>query len=633
MSTEIGSHISKIVSYCENAKGLHAVGFESTPWRSPHASWQRCMKLWGLDPQSVQRLTRLDSAEVTQRVQPIQAELDLIGPELDGLFQMIKELGYSVGFADRTGVIVRYRQTEGVRDLSGVGEVFSEQIRGTNSVGTCLIEKRALATFRGDHFFTDLMHLSCASAPIYVDNALIGAIDVSTSNAAVTEETHKIVFNITKNIGKKCENILLSSLSAAAITLSFETIDGEEAVLSFSYDGSLLNSNRAARDLLFGLGKRPEEETLWSLFDKDCVAVSERGLGKAVAELKLNGSVVRLLARLKGPAVPLVLRNGLRYAATVGDLSARNNSALDSLAGSDKNAVRSAKTLQHLSEADLPILLLGETGVGKGSWARAVHESSARWSTPFMPVDCVNDLSSVANLDPIGRASASRQVSDPIALACANGGTLLLSRVDELSLAQQSSLLQFLDVVDRFSEGAYARGLGAPRLVATACTGLRDSVLSGAFRRDLYFRLAGVEVKLPPLRARDDFEQIVSNILRLSSGGREIHVSFAAMEALLKYTWPGNIRELKNALRRAIGLAAPENILQPEHLQLPAASSLSVGEAAVTVDQAKERIEDDFIDRKIEECSGNMSLVANSLGVSRTTLYRKLSRRKIVRGA
>jgi sigma-54 dependent transcriptional regulator, acetoin dehydrogenase operon transcriptional activator AcoR len=628
MTTEISAHVTRILSYCEDGEGSHLVGPETNSWRSPHASWRRCVKLWGLNPTSSQRLTRLDDAEVKRHIRGVEAELDLIAPELDSLFQVVRELGYSVGFADRTGVIVRYRHNEDARDLSGLGEIFSEQMRGTNSLGTCLVERRPTATFRGDHFLTEMMHLSCASAPIYVNDELFGAIDLSTSNPVINEGVHKIAYNLTKSIGKKCDNILLRSLFPAALAVSFEVSNGDEAVLTFSEEGALLASNLAARSMLLQLGKPPSDQSLWSIFDSQHVEVSERGSGRAIAEMRFSGSVVHVLARLEGTALPYVLRDGFVYAGTLRNASLGNRGALDDLAGSDRRAMESADTLRRVRETDIPILLLGETGVGKVSWAHAVHDSSARRRAPFEVVDCANDLAGIRNYDLKRQPLGFSRLLDPIARACANGGTLFLERVDELTLAQQSQLVQFLGGFHALSEDACARGFPLPRVMATARPELRERVLNGEFRRDLFFRLAGIEVRLPALREREDFEQVACSILRVAGKDRQLGISVTAMQALRQYTWPGNVRELRNVLRRAVSLASPEDILLPKHLHLPVASSISIGKPTPTVDEAKERVENEYIDRRLEEFGGNITLVAKSLGISRTTLYRKLARRK-----
>ena len=281
-------------------------------------------------------------------------------------------------------------------------------------------------------------------------------------------------------------------------------------------------------------------------------------------------------------------------------------------------------------------LITGESGVGKELVAHAVHERSARESGPFVAVNCATLAESLLEAELFGYEPGAFTGGNPQGhdglVAAAAGGTLLLDEIGELAANLQAKLLRVLqERCYRRVGGQHDLAMDA-RIVASTNRNLVAMVEEGAFREDLYYRLNVLSIHVPPLRQRpEDIAPIATHFL--SRFGQELgrgYTGFSevAMEQLRSYPWPGNVRELKNAVERA-AILAPEGLLGPEHLSLPAPGSLpprsrSPGEHLHLESFSLKKMEEALIRRALIEFDGNRSRVSRELGINRTTLYNKL---------
>ena len=307
------------------------------------------------------------------------------------------------------------------------------------------------------------------------------------------------------------------------------------------------------------------------------------------------------------------------------------------------------KRVLQVAQVDSAILIRGQTGTGKEVVARAVHDHSRRKAGPFVAVNCGALPENLVESELFGyvRGAFSGADSDkPGRFESADGGTLFLDEVGELPLAAQVKLLRFLDsqTVERLGS---LRGRQVDvRVVAATNRDLTRALEEGTFRRDLYYRLAVVEIALPPLAERvDDILPLAQHFLaRLSGpGGAQRGISPQAGELLRSYPWPGNVRELRNAIEHAAVIAAGSTIL-PAHLPqavrtgLPAVpSSADQGQALLDryvqtlqcpdgqlYRSAVEPLERALIRRALRETGGNQSAAAEKLGLHRNTLRTKI---------
>ena len=284
--------------------------------------------------------------------------------------------------------------------------------------------------------------------------------------------------------------------------------------------------------------------------------------------------------------------------------------------------------LEKLAPTDLGVTLIGETGTGKDVLARAVHGASRRREAPFVVFDCGAVAPNLIESELFGheKGAFTGAVSEhPGAFERAHGGTLFLDEIGELPLDLQPRLLRAL-------EGGTIKRLGAVserrvdvRVIAATNRDLEGEVEAGRFRRDLYFRLSGAVVEIPPLRERlEDVEILARAILDEVAG--PLGISPATVAALCAHDWPGNVRELKNVLARAAALA-DSRMLEPRHLMLfrPRAREPEVDELPLA-GRTLETLERAAVRQTLEREGGNRTRAAKALGIAPSTLYEKLKK-------
>ncbi|PMR77780.1 sigma-54-dependent Fis family transcriptional regulator [Billgrantia endophytica] len=309
----------------------------------------------------------------------------------------------------------------------------------------------------------------------------------------------------------------------------------------------------------------------------------------------------------------------------------------------------SMQTLFHdaarLAKSDAPILILGESGTGKELLAQAIHKESPRAEESFIAINCASIPSELMESEFFGHvkgaftgASESRQGL----FQAANGGSLFLDEIGEMSPGLQAKLLRALQEKTIKAVGAEKEEAVDVRIIAATHRDLEQEIESGNFRSDLFFRLETFSLRIPPLRERHgDIQRLVSALIEkhATSQGKSIErVEPAALQALLDYPYPGNVRELENAIMRAVTLAEsgllshgdlPERIRQHALEQRNAARSTDTNNALMPAVQQNswpslEEVEKRYIQKVLEATGGNKRRTADILGIARRTLYRRL---------
>ena len=286
--------------------------------------------------------------------------------------------------------------------------------------------------------------------------------------------------------------------------------------------------------------------------------------------------------------------------------------------------------LARLSPTDVTVTLIGETGTGKDLLAHWVHQKSARVGGPFVIFDCASVAQNLAESELLGHergAFTGAHAAHQGAFERAHGGTLFLDEVGELPHDLQPRLLRVLENRSvRRVGGSHDREVDV-RIVAATNRNLEEEVAAGRFRKDLYYRLAGVVLPVPALRERRaDLPQLAQALLR--DLGYELTLSSDALEALERHSWPGNVRELKNVLACAAALADGE-VLEAGRLRLATVTSTSSAHGLERLSLgglALHRIEREAIRQTLARVDGNKSAAARLLGIAASTLYEKLKR-------
>jgi two-component system response regulator HydG len=280
-----------------------------------------------------------------------------------------------------------------------------------------------------------------------------------------------------------------------------------------------------------------------------------------------------------------------------------------------------------------PVLILGESGTGKELVARSIHFSGPFRDKPFIPVDCGSLVPTLIESELFGYVkgalTGAAQAKDGL-LSIAEGGTIFLDEVGELPVDLQAKLLRAIQEKEIRPVGSTKHVPINVRILAATNRDLEQGVSQGNFRRDLYFRLNVLSLRIPPLRERrQDIPMLGSHFLdRLSrSAGQERTLSDEAMKAMLAYDWPGNVRELENCLERACALTTGPMIhladLSPAVSNLNAAHTLADGSMGSKIIPMAE-LEKQTILNAIAQLNGDKLMAARLLGIGKTTLYRKL---------
>ena len=303
---------------------------------------------------------------------------------------------------------------------------------------------------------------------------------------------------------------------------------------------------------------------------------------------------------------------------------------------------RLADQIQRMQGHNLTVLITGESGTGKDLVARAIHGGSPRSAAMFLPYNCTTTTRELADSQLFGhrRGSFTGAVADqPGLVRTAAGGTLFLDEIGDQPPDVQPKLLRFLEQSEIMPIGETCPQRVDVRVLAATNADLGQRVAEGKFREDLYYRLSVIRIHIPPLRERqEEIPHLSTFFLREASerlGKHDIQLSSEALDMFSQYWWPGNVRQLKNEIQRAVALSAPGTIIDPAHLspeisqtRFPSGLAPAAGRPrpGANLASAVEQVERDMIQAALDRAGGNISETARALGLTRRGLYLKLRR-------
>ncbi len=612
-------------------------------------SWRRCLEA-GLQP--VGRLPEaayLDRFQVARAAERQQELVAHSRPVLEYLYAQTRDSGSMVILADDRGTVL---QTLGDADFLGraervalmPGASWHEHHRGTNAVGTALAEGSPVVVHGSEHFLERNGFLTCAAAPVTApDGRLLGVLDISGEQRG----RHPHTFGLVRAAAQMIENRLFEARHGDALRLRFHPLaEGigtvAEGVVALSEDGWIVGANRAGLTLLgicpADLGATPVSRVL-QVGIRDLVTWGQRRGRESMPVSRHNGA--RLFARIEPGRAPVRIAVG--PSITAAPVAAHDALArLDSGDLALKAAIDKARRVVGKSIA---LLLQGESGAGKELFAKAFHDSSPRCKQPFVAVNCATLPENLIEAELFGYApgafSGARKEGAPGRIRAAQGGTLFLDEIGDMPLAQQARLLRVLQEREVVPVGG---GKPVPVDFALVCAThrtLKTEMDAGRFRSDLYYRINGLTLMLPALRERSDFAMLSARMLAEFAPEKNLALEESVASAFAHYRWPGNLRQLANALRTACALLDEhESLIGWPHLPDDLVAELRQATAPAQPVQTMQTIDaassspdctDDTlhalsaaaIERAIEACAGNMSAAARRLGISRNTLYRR----------
>jgi DNA-binding NtrC family response regulator/tetratricopeptide (TPR) repeat protein len=350
---------------------------------------------------------------------------------------------------------------------------------------------------------------------------------------------------------------------------------------------------------------------------------------------------LRLIATVAGQGFQLCSARERRVRPTTLDNERSLEALMPGFICASAAMARVVEQIQRLQGNDLTVLVTGESGTGKELVARAIHLGSPRASGMFLPYNCTTTTRELADSQLFGhrRGSFTGAVNDqPGLVRTAAGGTLFLDEIGDVPLEVQPKLLRFLEEGEIMPVGETRPLRVDVRVIAATNADLEQRVVEGRFREDLYYRLAVIRIHVPPLRERREEIPHLSALFlreaceRLAKPG--VQLGSDTLDLFSEYWWPGNVRQLRNEIQRAVAMSPPDGTIVPEHLSPDLAAARTTGaatssgraHAATTLGAAVERLEKDMIRSALERTSGNISETARLLGLTRRGLYLKLKR-------
>jgi hydrogenase-4 transcriptional activator len=301
---------------------------------------------------------------------------------------------------------------------------------------------------------------------------------------------------------------------------------------------------------------------------------------------------------------------------------------------------RVVELIQRLQGNDLTVLITGESGTGKDLVARAIHAGSPRRGGTFLPFNCTTATRELADSQLFGhrRGSFTGAFADQSGvIRSAAGGTLFLDEAGDLPLDVQPKLLRFLEQGEILPVGETRPTRVDVRIIAATNTDLEQRVAEGRFREDLFYRLSVIRIHVPPLRdRREEIPHLSTFFLREACerlGKPDVRLAAETLDLFDAFAWPGNVRQLRNEIHRAVAMAAAGGSILPDHLSAPLAALTAINAPSSrgshrrqTLSTAVEALERDMIRGALEESAGNISETARVLGLTRRGLYLKLQR-------
>jgi sigma-54 dependent transcriptional regulator, acetoin dehydrogenase operon transcriptional activator AcoR len=633
-------------------------------------SWERC-RAYGLDHGSQPGLQQLGSSECKMLREEHNALVHTTGQEVLPFYEnILSNSKCMILLTDCRGQVLN-----GWGDQRFVGQQqkaffqqgtsWQERAQGTNAIGTAIASGQAVQVQRDEHFLKANRFMIGSAAPIFdVNRDLLGVLDVSSD--AYLPQAHTL--GMVKLMSQSVENrLIIQMFSAEHFVLTFNTnldnIDSQwSGLLVFNEEGTVISANRRA-ELLLG-------------YDLALASVSEL-FDCRLRDLKNQPELQPLQLRTPGQhhmygvikrpherviqAVDFRQHKASGNSTTAGSPSDDSRTAptasngvigLDQIGYGDARVDRCVRQAERIIEKDIPILVHGETGVGKEVFVKALHQHSSRSRFALVAVNCAAIPGELVESELFGyEKGAFTGASNKGAIGLirkAHKGTLFLDEIGEMPLQAQARLLRVLQerkVTPLGSTESYPVDI---KLVSATNRCLRNQVQDGHFRQDLYYRVTGLNIELPPLRERTDRRKLFQQVHLLH---RDPSQGAPLSEELLnlfdQHPWPGNIRQLISVLQIALAMAddapiepwhLPDDFFQDIEQQRGAqpgptgcapgstavADSAHVQDAGPAPTKAQDTASAEATLAAYSLYEGNISRTAKALGISRNTLYKRL---------
>ncbi|MBW7832925.1 MAG: sigma-54-dependent Fis family transcriptional regulator [Simplicispira suum] len=613
-------------------------------------SWSRSMAA-GLAPNArVRAPDPVSSGSLRHALSASHTLLAHSRPIMEYVFDQVRHSQSVVVLADPRGMLMHtlgdaHFADKAARVALSCGASWHEEHRGTNAIGTALVEGCAVQIHGSEHFLERNGFLTCAASPIVsATGEMLGILDISSDHRSGHAHAHTL--GLVSTAARMIENRLITAACKRDIRLHLhpqpEGIGSmAEGIVAVSSDGWIIGANRAALaqlGLQIGdIGGAQLEHVLDVRLEQLLTQHQRRPLQTQMLRLH-NGAVLFAQVQVDAAAWP-------SPAGVVGARAGTVPAADDALARLDTGDARSraaAEKARRVLGKPIAVLIQGECGVGKEVFARAMHASGPRRGAPFVAINCGAIPETLIEAELFGYVAGAftgaRKEGSLGRLREADGGTLFLDEIGDMPLPMQTRLLRVLQERSVTPVGSgTAVSVDFALVCATHCQ-LLEAAAQGRFRQDLYYRINGLTLQLPALRERSDFAALTQRLLQDLHPERPLQLAPELYGQLAGYAWPGNLRQVASVLRTACAmLNDDEDTLDWTHmpddliaaLSFPSQNPASAPFPAnpVAGQQATLNLQElshAAIQQALQSTRGNVTQAARQLGISRQTIYRRL---------
>ena len=571
-------------------------------------SWRRSMELYRLDPGSQQGPRILSQSLLNECRERAELFLRIASDAVARLHERVRGADYCVLLTDAQGRTIDYRVESAIRNdcrKAGLylGTCWSEGEEGTCGVAAVLTSKAPVTVHKRDHFRAAFIGLTCTAAPVFdPQGELLGVVDVSALQSPDDRRSQHLIRQLVEQTAREIENAFFMHSAQGHWVMRAHGTPGyvesqPDYLLAWDADGRLQAINSLARQrLVQHLGRLPEH--IGELFDMGQLR-------------RVNTSSAQ---RLPG----------------LGGLYGRVSAPQQRQRAQPLQQAQDARIEQHLrlatrvKDCNLAVLVQGETGAGKEVFARQLHQQSQRRDGPFVTLNCAAIPENLIESELFGYVAgaftgASSKGMQGL-LQQADGGTLFLDEIGDMPLNLQTRLLRVLAEGEVAPLGAARRERVDIQVICATHRDLAKMVAEGRFREDLYFRLANARFELPPLREREDRLGLIHQLLaeEAQACSVEVVLADAALQSLLLYRWPGNLRQLRQVLRYACAVSEGGQVQLQDLPQEVRGDAVVSAESGVSC-PARQLLLDALIRHRWKPADA-----ARALGISRATLYRRV---------
>ncbi|MGV8906195.1 MAG: sigma-54-dependent Fis family transcriptional regulator [Acetobacterium sp.] len=576
-------------------------------------------------------------------------------PFIEIIYSVLNKSEFAISFTDKDGIILMITGEEDiVEDLANtfivVGTDMSEKSAGTNAMGTALYENCSVQTSGEDHYLTAFYCWTCSAAVIRSeDGDIIGCLNLTGKGQRKYPHTLGLVIAAVKSI----ENQLKAEKNQNELFNTYQYLNKimnsiNSGIMATDTDGMIKAINHSLCSML-GL---KEEEVInkksYPVLENWEYILDQLRRGKTYENKEIIQIVNKKEKRfdlnvypIKNSADDIIgmvgifedIQNVYNLVNKYAGLSATYT--FDDIIGVSKQILKLKEQAKNISNSPSTVLIQGESGTGKELIAQSIHNNSNRKNSSFVAINCgaipKNLIESEFFGYEEGAFTGASKGGRPGKFEISNGGTLLLDEIGEMPLDMQVSLLRVLQ------EGCVSR-LGSNRsinvdvrIIAATNKVLKEEVVKGTFREDLYYRLSVIPIYVPPLREREgDIELLIKYFLKVKADklGKPVpRLRYDLYEKLISYSWPGNVREMENCIENIINMDGNITFSFANETLENKQNNLIRSDLVYDM-YSLEDWEEKAILNCIDVCEGNMTKAARILGINRSTLYSKIKKYK-----